>query len=67
MTLALAGAATGDSIVPGWPATLEIENGLMGSMFVSAGNTVAVRLCNLSGASLTPAAQSFRATVLKGF
>jgi hypothetical protein len=36
-------------------------------MFVSAGNTVAVRLCNLSGVTLTPAAQSFRATVLKGF
>jgi hypothetical protein len=64
-TLALTGAATGDSIAPGWPATL--ESGLTGSMFVSAGNTVAVRLCNLSGVTLTPAAQSFRATVLKGF
>jgi hypothetical protein len=65
LTLALTGAATGDSIAPGWPATL--ENGFTGSMFVSANNTVAVRLCNLSGATLTPAAQSFRATVLKGF
>ena len=59
------GAATGDSIAPGWPATL--ESGLTGSMLVSASNAVVVRLCNLSGATLTPAAQSFRATVLKGF
>jgi hypothetical protein len=65
LTFSLAGASTGDSIAPGWPATL--ESGLVGSMFVSASNTVAVRLCNLSGASVTPAAQSFRATAVKGF
>ncbi|HKX00425.1 MAG TPA: hypothetical protein VJN43_21990 [Bryobacteraceae bacterium] len=65
VTMTLTGAATGDSIAPGWPSTLEA--GLAGSMFVSAANTVAVRLCNLSGAPLTPAVQSFRATILRSF
>jgi len=65
LTFALTGANPGDSIAPGWPST--IESGLAGSMFVSASNTVAVRLCNLSGSSLTPAAQTFRATVVRSF
>ncbi|MBZ5593221.1 MAG: hypothetical protein LAP39_13350 [Acidobacteriia bacterium] len=65
LTLALTGANPGDSIAPGWPST--IEAGLAGSMFVSASNTIAVRLCNLSGSTLTPAAQTFRATVIRSF
>jgi hypothetical protein len=65
LTFALTGANPGDSIAPGWPST--IEAGLAGSMFVSASNTVAVRLCNLSGSSLTPAAQTFRASVIRSF
>jgi hypothetical protein len=65
LTFALTGASPGDSIAPGWPST--IESGLAGSMFVSASNTVAVRLCNLSGSSLTPAAQTFRATIVRSF
>ena len=65
LTFALTGANPGDSIAPGWPST--IEAGLAGSMFVSASNTVAVRLCNLSGSALTPAAQTFRASVIRSF
>jgi hypothetical protein len=65
LTFALTGANPGDSIAPGWPST--IEAGLAGSMFVSASNTVAVRLCNLSGSLLTPAAQTFRASVIRSF
>jgi hypothetical protein len=65
LTFALAGANPGDSIAPGWPSS--IEAGLAGSMFVSASNTVAVRLCNLSGSALTPAAQTFRASVIRSF
>jgi len=65
ITFALTGANPGDSIAPGWPSSLEA--GLAGSMFVSASNTVAVRLCNLSGSSLTPAAQTFRASVIRSF
>jgi len=65
LSFVLAGANPGDSIAPGWPGT--IEAGLAGSMFVSASNTVAVRLCNLSGSALTPAAQTFRASVIRSF
>jgi len=65
LTFALTGANPGDSIAPGWPSS--IEAGLAGSMFVSASNTVTVRLCNLSGAALTPAAQNFRAFVVRSF
>src|SRR5579863_3622647 len=46
LTFALTGVNPGDSIAPGWPATLEA--GLVGNMLASAANTVAVRLCNLS-------------------
>ena len=65
LTFALTGANPGDSIAPGWPST--IEGGLVGNMFVSASNTVAVRLCNLSGSALTPASQTFRAYVIRSF
>ena len=63
LTFTLTGASAGDPIAPGWPATL--ESGLVGNMFVSATNTVTVRLCNLSGGSVTPANQLFKATILK--
>jgi len=65
LTFALTGANPGDSIAPGWPSS--IEAGLVGNMFVSASNTVAVRLCNLSGSALTPAAQTFRAAIIRSF
>jgi len=64
-TLALPGAAGGDSVAPGWPASL--EGGLIGIMRVSASNTVAVRVCNLSGTTVNPAAGMFRATVVRSF
>jgi hypothetical protein len=62
LSFSLTGANPGDVVAPGWPATL--ETGLMGSMIASASNTVVVRLCNLSGASVTPAVQTFKATVI---
>jgi len=62
LTFTLAGANPGDSIAPGWPATLAA--GLTGTMIASAANTVAVELCNLSGATVTPAVQTFKATVI---
>jgi len=65
LTLAVPGAATGDGIAAGWPAGLEA--GLLGTMRVSAANTVAVRLCNFSGATLNPAGGTFRATVVRNF
>jgi len=62
LTFPLTGANPGDTIAPGWPATL--ESGLTGTMIATAANTVAVRLCNLSGATLDPATQTFKATVI---
>ncbi len=64
-TFTLLGAMTGDAVAPGWPATL--ESGLTGVIRVSAANTVAVRLCNLSGATVDPASATFRATLVRSF
>jgi hypothetical protein len=59
LTFTATGATTTNTISPGWPATL--ETGLFGSMLVSAVDTIQVRLCNLSGTSVNPASQTFRA------
>jgi hypothetical protein len=62
-TITVTGAATGDHVTGGWPTAL--ETGLVGSMFVSATDTVAVRLCNFSGAAVDPASATFKAAVIK--
>jgi hypothetical protein len=36
-------------------------------MRISASNTVLVRICNFSSASVDPAAATFRATVVRSF
>jgi hypothetical protein len=64
-TMSLPGASAGDSVAPGWPPGF--ESGLIGTMRISASNTVAVRVCNLSGTTVDPAAATFRATVLRSF
>jgi hypothetical protein len=62
-TFALTGAAAGDPVVAGWPSTL--ETGLFGNMRASATDVVEVRLCNLSGAAVNPASQTFKASIAK--
>jgi hypothetical protein len=64
-TVSLPGASAGDSVAPGWPAGM--ESGLIGTMRISASNTVAIRVCNLSGSTVDPAAATFRATVVRSF
>lgn len=64
-TIPLTGAATGDSVAPGWPGALEA--GLAGSSRVSVANTVALRLCNVTAAAIDPASAMFRVTVLRSF
>jgi hypothetical protein len=64
-TFALPGAAVNDAIAPGWPPAF--ESGLVGIMRVSAANTVAVRVCNLSGAAVDPINATFRAMVVRNF
>jgi hypothetical protein len=51
-TFAVTGISTGASIAGGSPSTLQA--GLLSMAFVSASNTVQVRVCNLSGAAVTP-------------
>jgi hypothetical protein len=62
--ISVPGAALGDAVVPGWPALLP---GLFGTMLVSGTNTIAVRLCNLSGVTVYPAIATFSATIVRSF
>lgn len=62
-TITVTGAATGDNVAPGWPSTL--NSGIIGAMFVTASNTVTVRICNWSGASVDVASSTFKAAITK--
>lgn len=55
--------ATGvtDVISPGWPSAL--PSGLIGDMWVSAVNTIKVRLCNFSGSAVDPASLTYKASL----
>jgi hypothetical protein len=65
LSFTLAGAAVNDGVAPGWPSALEA--GLIANMRVSAPSTIAVRLCNLSGADLDPASATYTATIVRSF
>lgn len=65
LTMTVTGAVAGDAVTPGWPAGLPA--GLVGVMRVSAANTVAVRLCNVSSGAIDPSSASYRAMVLRSF
>lgn len=65
LTLTLAGAQPGDIVAPGWPATL--PSGVFGTMLVPVPDTVAVRICNLSGASLDLPPLAYSARVVRSF
>lgn len=64
-SFSLLGAVVGDSVAPGWPGAF--EPGLLGIMRVSAADTVAVRVCNFSGAAVDPINATFRATIVRSF
>ncbi len=64
-TFTLMGAVVNDAVAPGWPTSF--EPGLLGIMRVSAANTIAVRVCNLSGSSVDPINATFRATIVRNF
>jgi hypothetical protein len=65
LTFPLAGANAGDAVAPGWPAGL--ENGLSGTMRISAAGVISVRLCADTTGAVNPAAATFTATVVRGF
>ncbi|MGC9971760.1 MAG: hypothetical protein ABSE56_14350 [Bryobacteraceae bacterium] len=64
-SFSLLGAVVGDSVAPGWPGAF--EPGLLGIMRVSAADTIAIRVCNLSGAAMDPINATFRATIVRSF
>jgi hypothetical protein len=64
-TFTLLGALAGNSVAPAWPSAF--EPGLPGIMFVSAADTITVRVCNLSGAAVDPINASFGATIVRSF
>jgi hypothetical protein len=62
LTITVTGAAIGDTVLLAPPSTL--ESGLVSFSFVSAADTVSVRLHNGSGGTLDPASATWRATVM---
>ena len=64
LTVSVPGAILGDSVAPGWPASL--PGSVFGNMRVTAANLVSVRLCNLGSAAATVAANTYRATIVRG-
>ena len=63
LTITVTGAATGDAVYLGAPST--IESGIVFAGYVSASNTVTVRLHNTTGGAVDPAAATWRAVVIK--
>ncbi len=63
LTTTVSGAAPGNPVMAAWPSTL--ENGLTGLMFVSAADTVKLRLCNITATAIDPASHSFAGRIVK--
>lgn len=62
MTITVTGAVVGDTVALGPPDT--IEAGLMWSGFVSATDTVTIRLHNTTGGAINPAAADWKASII---
>lgn len=62
LTMTVTGAAVGDAVILGAPST--IENDLNWSGFVSATDTVSIRLHHTSGGAIDPASATWKATVI---
>jgi len=63
LTMTVTGAAVGDTVMLGPPATIEAE--LSWSGFVSAADTVTIRVNHSHGGSINPASATWRVTVIK--
>jgi hypothetical protein len=63
-TITVAGAATGDRVILGLPAG-GVTAGLIPTCWVSSANTVTVRLTNITGGGITPAAATYSATAVR--
>lgn len=63
LTLTVTGAVAGDTVALGAPSSLEAS--LVAFGFVSAANTVTIRLHNSGGGAVDPASATWRATVIR--
>lgn len=63
ITVTVTGAAVGDSVAPGLPASPIA--GLILNVFVSATDTVTFRASNITSGAIDPPSATYRATVLK--
>jgi hypothetical protein len=63
LTMTVTGAAVGDLVWLGPPAALDV--GLLSMGFVSAANTVKVRVCNQTAAAIDPVSATWNAMVAK--
>lgn len=63
LTITVTGAAVGDSVLVGPPAAIEAN--LTWAAFVSAADTVTIRVSNPTAGDINPASATWRATVLK--
>lgn len=63
LTMTVTGAAVGDAVLLGPPSTIDAS--LMWSGFVSATNTISVRVYNPTGAPIDPASSAWRATAIR--
>ena len=61
-TLTLTGAAANDAVILGLPTTF--PSGWTGTAFVSAANTIKLRMCNFSGGAASISSSTYRATVI---
>jgi hypothetical protein len=62
LTVTVTGAAVNDEVTMGLPA---LASGLIANAWVSAANTVTVRLSNVTGSPIDPASQTYRIVVRK--
>lgn len=63
LTIALTGAAVGDTVIAN-PMTT-IEAGLIWNVWVSATNTVRIRLTNVTGSAVDPASRDWKVTLIR--
>jgi hypothetical protein len=63
LTVTVTGALTADTVIMAAPAAL--ESGFTFSAFVSAANTITVRMHNNTGGAVDPASATWRATVIR--
>lgn len=64
LTFSAPGTLTGDSVAPGWPASLPAA--VMGRMRIVSNGVAGVQLCNFSGAAVSVSA-NFQLTVVRSF